>query len=228
MASIERHGDSFWAATGRVDVELADGTDESFFIKLLLGEKGRLMVESEFESMRAIHQVCPTFVPTPIGWGSLASSAGTHFFLSEYMDFDTEMPGPEQFNDGLRTLHYNSISPNGKFGFHRETFSGNLSQFTEWEESWEKFFSKSLKRALEHEIEVKGYDPQFDILVPQIFGVVIPRLLRPLETEGRKVKPSLVHGDLWYANSAATVDGTRSVVFDACCFYAHNECKNST
>jgi protein-ribulosamine 3-kinase len=70
-------------------------------------------------------------------------------------------------------------------------------------------------RALDLEIKAKGYDPEFDVLVPIMFNKVIPRLLGPLESEGRKIKPSLVHGDLWY----------ESMVFDACCFYGHNECK---
>ncbi|KAI0895594.1 Fructosamine kinase-domain-containing protein [Annulohypoxylon nitens] len=42
-----------------------------------------------------------------------------------------------------------------------------------------------------------------DGLLPPLFNRVIPRLLRPLESEGRIIQPSLVHGDL--------------------CFWAHNE-----
>jgi protein-ribulosamine 3-kinase len=96
---------------------------------------------------------------------------------------------------------------------------------TDWEDKWETFFSKSMKWALELEIEAKGLDPEFDMLVPVIFDKVIPRLLRPLESDGRSVKPSLVHGDLWYANSGIDTDTGESLVFDACCFYAHNECE---
>jgi fructosamine-3-kinase len=29
---------------------------------------------------------------------------------------------------------------------------------------------------------------------------VIPRLLDPLETDGRSIKPVLLHGDLWLGN----------------------------
>ena len=96
---------------------------------------------------------------------------------------------------------------------------------TEWEESWETFFAKSMRWALQLELQAKGHDPEFDVLVPILFEKVIPRLLRPLESEGRTVKPSLVHGDLWYANSGIDVDTDASLIFDSCCFYAHNECK---
>jgi len=57
-----------------------------------------------------------------------------------------------------------------------------------------------------------------------LFDKVIPRLLRPLETNGRTVKPCLVHGDLWYGNAGVNAGTNASLVFDACCFYAHNEC----
>jgi protein-ribulosamine 3-kinase len=79
--------------------------------------------------------------------------------------------------------------------------------------------------ALKLELDAKGPDPEFDMLVPALFDKVIPRLLRPLESEGRSVKPSLVHGDLWFANSGIDVDTGESLIFDACCFYAHTECE---
>ena len=136
-----------------------------------------------------------------------------------------DMPDPHKFTARLAQLHQNSTSPNGKFGFHITTYSGNLPQMNEWEESWETYFAKSMRWALKLELQAKGHDPEFDVLVPALFDKVIPRLLRPLESEGRSVKPSLVHGDLWYANSGIDVDTDAPLIFDACCFYAHNECK---
>jgi fructosamine-3-kinase len=96
----------------------------------------------------------------------------------------------------------------------------------DWESSWETFFTKSLRYALDLETKAKGPDPELDALLPILFDKVIPRLLRPLETGGRSIKPSLVHGDLWYANSGVDLETGDSIIFDACCFYAHNECKS--
>ena len=107
------------------------------------------------------------------------------------------------------------------------TYTGNLPQINEWEASWEIYFTKSMRLALELEIKAKGPDPELDKLVPVLFEKVIPRLLRPLESDGRSVKPSLVHGDLWYANSGIDVATGESLIFDACTFYAHNECKST-
>lgn len=139
-----------------------------------------------------------------------------------------EMPDSGVFTGRLAALHQGSQSRSrsleGKFGFHVPTYSGYLPQYTEWEGSWEVFFSKSLRVALDLEIKAKGYDAEFDVLMPIIFEKVIPRLLRPLESEGRSVKPSLVHGDLWYGNSGTDRVSGECLVFDACCFYAHHEC----
>ena len=66
MISVERHGVSFWAHTGKIGVELVDGGSASFFIKALSGETGRDMVHSEYESMSAIHALTPDFAPKPI------------------------------------------------------------------------------------------------------------------------------------------------------------------
>lgn len=139
-----------------------------------------------------------------------------------------EMPDLGLFTRRLAALHQGSQSRSrsseGKFGFHVPTYSGYLAQYTDWEDSWEVFFSKSLRVALDLEIKAKGYDAEFDVLVPAIFEKVIPRLLQPLESEGRSVKPALIHGDLWYGNSGTDKVSGECLVFDACCFYAHHEC----
>lgn len=224
VVSTESHGVSFWANTGRIDIELQDGTPKTFFIKVLSKDVGKNMVRGEYESMKAIHTILPEFAPQPIAHGTYETVPDIHYFLCEFRDMAEEMPDPHKFTARLAALHQNSKSPNGKFGFHTTTYAGNLPQMIDWEESWEKFFAKSLRWSLDLEIKAKGYDPEFDVLVPAIFDKVIPRLLRPLESHGRSVKPSLVHGDLWYANSGIDVDTDESLIFDACCFYAHNEC----
>jgi protein-ribulosamine 3-kinase len=225
VVSTEGHGVSFWANTGRIDVELADGTPQSFFIKVISQERGKNMIHGEYESMKAIYTALPDFAPKPIAWGTYETIPDTHFFLCQFREMIDEMPDPHKFTARLAALHQNTTSPNGKFGFHITTYSGNLPQMNEWEESWETYFTKSMRLALKLELDAKGPDPEFDVLVPALFDKVVPRLLRPLESEGRSVKPSLVHGDLWFANSGIDVDTGESLVFDACCFYAHNECK---
>lgn len=183
------------------------------------------MMHWEFESMSAIHTVLPNFAPKPVAWGTYETISETHFFLCQFREMIDEMPDPHRFTARLAALHEKSKSPEGKFGFHVATCTGNLPQNNKWEASWETCFTKSMRQALDLELEAKGPDPEFNTLIPVLFEKVIPRLLRPLESEVRFVKPSLVHGDLWYANSGIDVDTGESLILDACSFYAHNECK---
>jgi fructosamine-3-kinase len=188
-------------------------------------ELGEMMVMGEFESMSAVHDVLPELVPKPIAWGTYTSIPNTHFFLCAFREMVDDMPEPDQFAALLSALHQKSVSPTGKFGFHVTTYAGNLPQFVAWEDSWEIFFAKSMRWALDLEIERKGPNEELDVLSQSLFDKVIPRLLRPLESEGRSVKPSLVHGDLWYANAGIDVNDGQSLIVDACCFFAHNECR---
>ncbi|KAH6873957.1 Fructosamine kinase-domain-containing protein [Thelonectria olida] len=223
VTSTDDHGVSFWARTGRIDVSLSDGTWESFFIKVISKELGWNMVKGEFESMSAVYHVLPEFVPKPIACGTYTTIPDTHFFLCEFRDMTDDMPDPHQFAALLSNLHQKSASPTGKFGFPVTTYAGNLPQSVAWEDSWEIFFAKSMRWALDLEIERKGPNEELNDLSRTLFNKVIPRLLRPLESEGRTLKPSLVHGDLWYANAGIDVSNGQPIVFDACCFFAHNE-----
>lgn len=73
------------------------------------------------------------------------------------------------------------------------------------------------------EWDARGPDDDLAILSTSLLEVVIPRLLRPLETEGRTVKPSLCHGDLWYGNACTDLATREPLIFDGKALYAHNE-----
>ncbi|KAJ4148007.1 hypothetical protein LMH87_002496 [Akanthomyces muscarius] len=214
---------SFWAKTGRIDIELQDGSPQSYFIKVVSADLGKNMVMGEFESMETMYRAAPDFIPRPVAWGQYAEVPDTYFLLDEYRDMIDDMPDPTNFAYWLAKLHQRNPSPSGKFGFHMTTYAGNLPQWVEWEDSWETFFAKSMQYALSLEIERKGQSAELSALSETLFDKVIPRLLRPLESDGRSVRPSLVHGDLWYRNSGIDVNNGQPLVFDACCFYAHHE-----
>jgi fructosamine-3-kinase len=50
----------------------------------------------------------------------------------------------------------------------------------------------------------------------------IPRLLGALEHGDRKIKPSLLDGDLWEGNAGTTPNGDVSI-FESAAFYDHHE-----
>ncbi|KAL8864500.1 MAG: hypothetical protein Q9198_009822 [Flavoplaca austrocitrina] len=43
------------------------------------------------------------------------------------------------------------------------------------------------------------------------------------QSEGRVLKPCLVHGDCWDGNTAMDIRTGEAFVFDVCSFYGHNE-----
>lgn len=159
------------------------------------------MMEGEFESMKVIHAVTPEFAPKPLAWGTFKSNPDQHFFLSDFHTMVTELPERYGFVSNLAKLHRTSVSPNGKFGFDVTTYNGNIPQDVRWTDTWEECFTNGTRKDFELEREARGPSQDLDDLTGPLFEKVIPRLLRPLEMCGRKLKPSFVHGDLWYGNS---------------------------
>lgn len=151
-----------------------------------------------------------------------------HFYLCKFYHFFEGVPEPENFCEKLARLHSSHTSPEGKFGFHCTTYNGDLPQDNTWSDSWEAFFAKGLRHVLNVREERAGPDVELDELLPALFDKVIPRLLRPMESNGRRIEPSLVHGDLWCGNAAIIDDETEEgIVFDPSSFWAHNECEAS-
>ena len=170
----------------------------------------------------------PDFVPKPIAWGSYQSSPDTHFYICEFRNLGEELPQPPVFCQKLAELHKKSTSPNGRFGFPVVTYNGNLPQENGFTDTWTEFFSNGLKHMLQLSFTAGGPSKELTDLMPGMFEKVIPRLLKPLESEGRSIKPSLVHGDLWCGNAAVDLENDMPLVFDPCCFWAHNECNISS
>ncbi|KAM7201774.1 Fructosamine/Ketosamine-3-kinase [Naviculisporaceae sp. PSN 640] len=213
---------SRWATGIRIDAKNLDGNKGSYFMKVSEGHHGREAIKGEFEATSAIHAVVPNFCPKPIAWGTFASDADAHFYLCKFYEFAKGMPDPELFCANLATLHTQSKSPTGKFGFHCTTYNGDLPQDNTWCESWEVFFANGLRRTLRVRDERAGSrSAELDSLLPTLFNKVIPRLLRPL-----KISPALIHGDLWYGNASVLKEsGARKegIVYDPASFYGHNE-----
>ena len=64
---------------------------------------------------------------------------------------------------------------------------------------------------------------EFDVVCQLTLAKVVPRLLLPLQSEGRTIKPCLVHGNCWDGNTAMDMRTGKAFIFDVCSFYGHNE-----
>ena len=184
------------------------------------------MVEGEFESSKALHGFAPEIVPKPIGFGTYEEDDNVHFLLCEFVELEDEEPvDPIDLCKGIAELHRKSIdeSPDSQFGFQVTTCHETIQQHTQWTSSWEAFFIEHLKKAVEFEEQVQGPSPDISRLMSSVYGKVCPRLLRPLETEGRTLRPCLVHGGLWEENTAAHRDTGLPYIFDPSALWAHNE-----
>ena len=75
----------------------------------------------------------------------------------------------------------------------------------------------------EVEENAHGKDPKMESLKKVLHEKVIPRLLRPLETEGRSIQPCLIHSDIWPGNTMLDSDTQEVIIFDFCAYWGHNE-----
>ncbi|KAJ4300150.1 hypothetical protein N0V88_002819 [Collariella sp. IMI 366227] len=182
--------------------------------------------------MSLLYSVMPEMVAEPLAWGEYKEAEEVYFFVCRFHEFSDGVPRVTAFPKLVAEFHRRSKPPGpaqsktGKFGFDMITYGGRNPQDFPLCDTWEESFTRGLGKLFDLEAEThKGEEGGDDMqrLRKGIMDKVIPRLLRPLETEGRTLTPTLVHGDLWDGN--ASVDGTtgQSMFFDATPLWAHNE-----
>ncbi|KAF8864495.1 hypothetical protein BDZ45DRAFT_701672 [Acephala macrosclerotiorum] len=211
IVAADNYGSSAWTVTARISTILADGTPKRWFLKCATEDSGRMMLEGEFHSMTELYKTMPSFVPEPYAWGKFQmSNPETYFFLCEYIKMANDMPDPVQFCSRVAELHKLSKSPNNCFGFHVTTNQG-------------KFPQAMLQHSIKIDAQENGTWDALSTISTRVITSVIPLLLGPLESDGRIVKPSLIHGDLWDGNIGTDYETGNIYIFDAGAYYAHNE-----
>lgn len=184
------------------------------------------MFQGEYESMKLINQRIPHSSPKPLGWGKCRDS-DRYFVLLSFHALHKGNPSIPRFTQALVLLHTPNEDPtySNQFGFHATTYNGTLGQDNNWSSSWEEFYVRGMRHMLKLERESAGPSDELAKLEGPFLDKVIPRLLRPLETNGRKVTPVLLHGDLWLGNVSIQDGSEEPLMFDASAFWGHNECK---
>lgn len=182
------------------------------------------MMEGEYNAMCELYKTVPTMVPKPYTWGKFQlQGVDFYFFLCDFVDMRNQLPDPIQLGKRLADFHRASVSPNGKFGFGISTYHGKFPQYVDWDSNWASFFTKLLADALRLDKENNDPWPELERVSERTLTKVIPRLLGVLQEDGRKIKPCLIHGDLWEGNIGISCDTGEILIFDAGAYYAHNE-----
>ncbi|KAI1214672.1 Fructosamine kinase-domain-containing protein [Annulohypoxylon truncatum] len=230
IVSAESNGTSAWSKTAKVSVILQDGTKKNYFLKCATGQGARALAFGEFHSASAINEVVPKLVPKPCGCGEYQNGESTvYFFLGDFHDMDLSgIPEPAEFMSKIAELHEKGTSPNGMFGYPVPTVCGKMERTVTWETSWAKSFTHQLQDVIKYDNETNGVWPEYDAACKQLIDVVIPRLLGALQSDGRNITPSLIHGDLWERNIGIDMETGEPVLFDPGCTYAHHEMEFGT
>ncbi|KAK4228291.1 Fructosamine kinase-domain-containing protein [Podospora fimiseda] len=228
VVSVSPSGMSDYVNTYRIEVSMPDGSTLVFFEKEGSGQEGVELMESAFTSETTTYEFIPEHVPRPIAKGTYKSRPDVHFFVAEFFEMiDDDIPRPDSYMSAVAALHMRSMgkSPNGKFGFAVNTRFGNLEQDNSWTDTWEEFWTRQMNDFLEREDAAHEgeYHAELERLRPLFFDKVLPRYLRPLESDGRSVTPCLLHADLWPGNVKYKEDGETVCVYDACAMWGHNE-----
>ncbi|OQU95506.1 hypothetical protein CLAIMM_01695 [Cladophialophora immunda] len=223
VKGIFAHGSAYWTRTAAIQTVQADGSPLDFFLKITKTTVGKISLQGEYASMFAISRAVPDLVPVPIAAGTYATDGNVHFFLSRFVGMTGDVPDTRVLPVRIAEMHLKGASPTGKYGFAVPTSMGACIQQNTWTSSWEKCFTVLLDTMFEFEQDMHGHGEEMRQLHHVVLGKVIPRLLRPLETGGRDIKPTMVHGDLWDGNTSVDATTGKPVIFDASGMYAHNE-----
>jgi protein-ribulosamine 3-kinase len=225
IRGIFPHGSAYWTRTAAIQTAQADGSPLDFFLKISRTEVGRINLLGEYTTITAISQAVPDLTPAPVATGTYASDDDVHFYLASFVDMIDDVPEQEALPAKVAEMHLKGVLRTGKFGFSVPTCMGACVQGNEWTNSWEKCFSTMMSTMFEFEQEMHGHNEEMRQMHQIVLDKVIPRLLRPLETGGREIKPRIVHGDMWDGNTSVNATTDKPVIFDASGLYAHNECE---
>lgn len=178
---------------------------------------------AEYEGQKAISAIIPENAIEPIAWGYFQNDKTKAWFLTPFRKLQECPPSLPTLLPIIKKLHLESQSPTGKFGFDVTPFYGPPPMIVDWTDNWEEFWTREFRSGLEYAQRMRGENPELVGIANEFIAKVVPRLLRPLQTGGRSIKPSLCHGDLWDDNIQIDVDTEQPVLFDPCAFYGHNE-----
>ncbi|TGJ85441.1 hypothetical protein E0Z10_g3295 [Xylaria hypoxylon] len=204
--SVAPSGESIWVHTVKIEARNGDHGTGAFFKKSAPGDTAYSMLKGAFEAENALYEFVPEYVPRPVSFGTYMTRSDLHFYICEFVDMVDEVPSPAAWAGAAAALHKRSMWPTGMFGFHCTTHVADVLIDNTWDSSWEAVWTHQMKSLLRQDEVLHGLDEEYCELQATFLNVVIPRYLRPLETNGRSISPCLVHSSLWPDNIKPRTD----------------------
>lgn len=187
------------------------------FVKVCTESNAAEIISGEFNSLKAIKATNEICVPDALG---IVRDTEQVALLMSYIDMKSLNQLQGQLGENLAKLHlhnqqlneqhtynasYVSSSKNAEdlnkpvteFGFHCVTNCGAIAQNNEWQKDWISFFARNRLAHQIRLIEQKYNDRQINELWSEL-QLKIPKFFQPFTDQSIDIKPSLLHGDLWF------------------------------
>ncbi|CAH1405426.1 unnamed protein product [Nezara viridula] len=225
-STLKRTGQSGGGCINQGEAYITDtGT---VFVKSNSKPKAKLMFEGESEGLKALAGTGIVTVPQPIT--VLENPDGGACLVMEFIEMKGLRSLAHKLGDEIAKMHMQNVNLENRsnrisekpqmeyipqFGFHATTCCGYIPQENEWNEDWVAFFAQNRLdyqfRLLERE---KGDREAIEMW--SRLQIIIPKFFKD-----QRIRPSLLHGDLWGGNAAQTK--RHPVIFDPAAFYGHHE-----
>jgi protein-ribulosamine 3-kinase len=180
-----------------------------YFVKLNRAGR-RTMFDAEADGLRALAATDTVRVPRPLCSGEDERHC---WLVLEHLDLQAaNAAAMAALGRQLAALHRAGAE---RFGWHCDNTIGATQQLNRWNASWIDFW-RTMR--LGFQLELAGRNGHRGAL--QRRGEALLARLEALLTHAPA--PSLLHGDLWGGNAAATAAG-EPVVFDPACYFGDRE-----
>ncbi|MCA0153434.1 fructosamine kinase family protein [Winogradskyella vincentii] len=168
------------------------------------------MFEAEVSGLQHIASTNTIATPSILNYGTHSDIS---FILMEYVK--GKSPSKEDYEKlgyQLAQLHFHTSD---NFGLDDDNFIGSLEQKNNLIDNWVDFYSE----------QRLGFQIKMAIIKGLLINSEIPSIddiKTCLQSYCKKVKPSLIHGDLWNGNFIVSEDG-RPYLIDPSVSYSHSE-----
>lgn len=186
-----------------------------FFVKTR-SQEHEAVFAAEARALEEIDYLDTVRVPVPHFYGT---AEGNSFLIVEFIDlYPHTAESMKKLGKGIALMHLKGKEK--RFGFPLDNRLGESPQLNPWVEEWSEFF-KNYRIGVQLNLLKKKYN---DVEIEEKGEKFLPKI-EEFFTD-IKIQPSLLHGDLWYGNTAVDDEGT-PVIFDPASYYGHDEAELS-